>query len=165
MQTLTEQLNKFKPASEHAVGVLQEKLSDQVQQRFDAQGDRIDKLSETVLEGQKATQTNVDTLNSLLVGIENLGENFKKMQEDMVAWQTGYHEAEREYNEMNEQLTSGSSPLSTGREQARRCSKSPSSIYPLSKYLPVHSSHCIKYTAISCTSWSRYGCKYTDQMG
>ena len=51
MQTLTEQLNKFKPASEHAVGVLQEKLSDQVQQRFDAQGDRIDKLSETMLEG------------------------------------------------------------------------------------------------------------------
>ena len=30
MQTLTEQLNKFKPTSEHAVGVLQEKLSDQV---------------------------------------------------------------------------------------------------------------------------------------
>ena len=66
MQTLTEQLKKFKPASEHAVGELQEKLSDQVQQRFDTQGHRIDKLFETVLEGQKATQTNVDTLNSLL---------------------------------------------------------------------------------------------------
>ena len=97
MQTLTEQLNKFKPVSEHVVGVSQEKLSDQVQQRFDAQADRIDKLSETVLEGQKATQTNVETLNSLLVGIENLGDNFKKMQEDMVSWQAGYHEAEREY--------------------------------------------------------------------
>ena len=42
LQTLTDQLNKFQPASEHAVGVSQEKLSDQVQQRFDAQGDRID---------------------------------------------------------------------------------------------------------------------------
>ena len=97
MQTLTKQLNKFKPASEHTVGVIQEKWSDQVQQRFDAQGDRIDKLSEIVLEGQKATQTNVDTLNSLLVGIENLGEIFKKMQEHMVAWQAGYREAEKEY--------------------------------------------------------------------
>ena len=104
MQTLTEQLNKFKPTSEHAVGVLQGKLSDQVQQRFDAHRDRIDKLFETVLEGQKATQTNVDTLNSLLVGIENLGGNFKKMQEDMVAWQAGYHEAKKEYQEMNVQL-------------------------------------------------------------
>ena len=53
LQTLTEQLNKFKPTSEHAVGVSHEKLSDQVQQRLDAQADRIYKLSETVLEGQK----------------------------------------------------------------------------------------------------------------
>ena len=36
LQTLTEQLNKFKLESEHAVGVPHEKLSDQVQQRFDA---------------------------------------------------------------------------------------------------------------------------------
>ena len=80
MQTLTEQLNKFKPASEHSCGSVtrKKKLSDQVQQRFDAQGDRIDKLSETMLEGQKATQTNVDTLNSLLVGIENLGKILRR---------------------------------------------------------------------------------------
>ena len=90
--------------SQHAVGVSHEKMSDQVQQRFDAQADRIDKLSETVLEGQKTAQTNVEILNSLSVGIENLGDNFKKMQEDMVSWQAGYHEAEREYQEMNEQL-------------------------------------------------------------
>ena len=57
-----------------------------------------------MLEGQKATQTNVETLNSLLAEIENLGDNFKKMQEDMVAWQAGYHQAQREYQEMNEQL-------------------------------------------------------------
>ena len=51
---LTDQLNKFQPASEHAVGVIaQEKLSDQVQQRFDAQHDRIEKLSEIVLESRK----------------------------------------------------------------------------------------------------------------
>ena len=104
LQTLTEQLNKFKPASEYAVGVSHEKLSDQVQQRFDAQAERIDKLSETMLESEKATQTNVETLNSLLVGIEILGDNFKKMQEDMVSCQVGYHEVEREYQEMNEQL-------------------------------------------------------------
>ena len=85
LQTLTDRLNKFQPASEHAVGVTQEKLSEQVQQRFDAQGDRIHQLSETMLESQKATQTNAETLHSLLVGIENLGDNFKKMHEDMVA--------------------------------------------------------------------------------
>ena len=62
------------------MGVTQEKLSEQVQQRFDAQQDRIEKLSEIVLESQKETQTNVETLHSLLVGIENLGENVKNMQ-------------------------------------------------------------------------------------
>ena len=79
-------------------------MSEQVQQRFDAQGDRINKLSETVLDSQKATQTNGKTLHSLLVGIENLGDNFKKMQEDMVAWQAGYQDGEREYQNMNETL-------------------------------------------------------------
>ena len=104
LKTLTEQLNQFKPANEHAVGVSQEKLSDQVQQRFDIQEDRITKMSNTVLESQKAAQTNAETLHSLLVSIENLGENVKNMQEEMVACQSGYQDAEREYKKMNEQL-------------------------------------------------------------
>ena len=104
LQALTEQLNKFQPASEHAVGVSQGKLSDQVQQQFDAQQDRIQKLSDVVLESRKEAQTNADTLHNLLVGIENLGENVKNMQEEMIAWQAGYQEAEREYEEMNEDL-------------------------------------------------------------
>ena len=80
LQILTDQLNKFQLANEQAMGVTQEKLSEQVQQRFDAQQDRIEKLSEIVLESQKETQTNVETLHSLLVGIENLGGNVKNMQ-------------------------------------------------------------------------------------
>ena len=36
--------------------------------------------------------------------MENLGENVKNMQEEMVAWQSGYQDAEREYKKMNEQL-------------------------------------------------------------
>ena len=73
LQALTMQLNKFQPASEHAVGVSQGKLSEQVQQQFDAQQERIQKLSDVVLESRKDTQTNADTLHNLLVGIENSG--------------------------------------------------------------------------------------------
>ena len=36
--------------------------------------------------------------------MENLGENFKTMQQEMNAWQSGYHDAEEEYREMNEQI-------------------------------------------------------------
>ena len=61
------------------MGVTQGKLYEQVQQRFDAQQDRIEKLFEIVLESRKETQTNAETLHSLLVGIENLGENVKNM--------------------------------------------------------------------------------------
>ena len=65
----------------------------------------LTKLSETVLEKSKSmAQTNAETLHSLLVGIENLGENVKNMQEEMVAWQSGYQDAEREYQNMNEQI-------------------------------------------------------------
>ena len=104
LHALTEQLNKFQPVSEHAVGVSQGNLSEQVQHQFDAQQDRIQKLSDVVLESKKEAQTNADTLHNLLVGIENLGENVKNMQEEMIAWQSGYQEAEREYEEMHEDL-------------------------------------------------------------
>ena len=97
MQQLIEQLNKFRPASEHTVGVVQDKVSEQLQQRFDAQSERMDQISATIVESQKEAQTNADVLQNLLVGIENLGENFKNMQEEMVAWQTGYQNAEGEY--------------------------------------------------------------------
>ena len=57
-----------------------------------------------MLESRKETQTNAETLHSLLVGIENLGENVKNMQEEMIAWQSGYQDAEREYQTMNEAI-------------------------------------------------------------
>ena len=57
-----------------------------------------------MLESRKDAQTNADTLHNLLVGIENLGENVKNMQKEMIALQAGYQEAKREYEEMNEEL-------------------------------------------------------------
>ena len=100
LQTLTEQLNKFKPASEY----VQEQVIEQLQKRFDAQTERMGQLSATVVESQKSAQTNSEVLQNLLVGIENLGENFKAMQAEMIAWQSDYHHAEGEYQRMNEKL-------------------------------------------------------------
>ena len=77
LQQLTEQLNKFRPESEKALGAVQNKVSEQLQQRFDAQIERIDKLSISVNESQKSAQNNAEVLQTLLVGIENMGENFK----------------------------------------------------------------------------------------
>ena len=104
LQQLTEQLSKFRPASEQAVGVVQTQVSQQLQQRFDAQIERIDKFSISVNESQKSAQNNAEMLRTLLVGIENMGEKLKKLQEDMVNWLSDYQHAEREYEQMNEDL-------------------------------------------------------------
>ena len=86
------------------MGEVQNQVSEQLQLRFDAQTERIDKLSISMNESQKSAQNNAEALQTLLVGIENMGENFKKVQEDMVNWQSDYQNAEREYAQMNEDL-------------------------------------------------------------
>ena len=86
---LTEQLNVFKPASAESVGKEYEKVTIDVQHKFDAQQQEIKNLSTVVLETQKAMQTNAETLHSLLTGMENLGENMRSMQEEMIFLATG----------------------------------------------------------------------------
>ena len=101
---LTEQLNVFKPASMENVGKEYEKVTSDVQQKFDAQQQEIKNLSTAVLETQKAMQTNADTLHSLLTGMENLGENMRSMQEDMISWQQDYRNEEEQFQELQDQL-------------------------------------------------------------
>ena len=86
LQNLTEQLNKFQPASEHTVGVVHGQVTEQLQKKFDAQTKRMDQLTATVVESQKSAQTNSEVLQNLLVGIAHLGENFKTMQAEIIAW-------------------------------------------------------------------------------
>ena len=91
LKELTTQLNAFKPANTQNVDIAQKKLSEDfqnqlamqnkvsedVQQKLVAQTVRIDQLSETVNQSQKTAQDNADILQTLLVGMENLGEHFK----------------------------------------------------------------------------------------
>ena len=91
LKELTIQLNAFKPASSQNVDIAQQKLSEDfqkqlavqnkvsedVQQKLVAQTERIDQLTETVNQAQKAAQDNADILQTLLVNMENLGGHFK----------------------------------------------------------------------------------------
>ena len=58
-------------------------MSEDVQQKLVAQTVRIDQLSESVSESQKTAQANADLMQTLLVGMENLGEQFKQLQADL----------------------------------------------------------------------------------
>ena len=65
----------------------------------------MDLISESANKPQKTANKNAELLQNLLVGIENMGENFKQLRTDMEYWKTpAYQEAEREYGQMNQEL-------------------------------------------------------------
>ena len=69
------------------------------------QSNKIDVMNESVKKSQKAAEDNAELLQNLLVGIDNMGDNFKKLREDMELWQSAeYEDAEREYEQINREL-------------------------------------------------------------
>ena len=68
---------------------MQNKVSEDVQQKLVAQTVRIDQLSETVNQSQKTAQDNADILQTLLVGMENLGEHLNSYKQ---TWNTENHQ-------------------------------------------------------------------------
>ena len=91
LKELITQLNAFKPVSAQTVREKQKMLSEKFQQQFSqknkvyeeiqrklgAQNVRVDQLSDSVKQSQKTAQDNAEMLQTILVGMENLGENFK----------------------------------------------------------------------------------------
>ena len=86
LATLTNQLNRFKPASVADVSGSQEQLSSAVDERINLQSQRIDTVSESMQEVRKTAQENSEILRDLLVGMENLGESVKQLWEEVNAW-------------------------------------------------------------------------------
>ena len=86
LATLTNQLNRFKPASVADVSGSQKQLSSAVDEKINLQSQRIDTVSESTQEVRKTAQKNSEMLHDLLVGMENLGENVKQLREEVNAW-------------------------------------------------------------------------------
>ena len=101
---MSDQLKNFNPASVSGVEQFTGQIETRVQQKIDEQQKNIQTLTNAVLEGKKESQSNAATLETLLVGIENLGDNMKKMQEEMLQWQGDVNEAEQGYEKMEEEL-------------------------------------------------------------
>ena len=93
------------------MGEVQNKVSEEFQQRLVVQNKRIDKLSESVMKSQKSAQDNAELMQTLLVGMENLGENFKQFRENMDYWQTPEIQIPKaEHQLLNEELLKEVSP-------------------------------------------------------
>ena len=103
LEELTKQLNDFRPVNVEHVGVAQQQVTENVEQRLNLESLRIDTVTESVQKAQKAAEDNAELLQNLLVGVENMGENLKKFREEI-------HNTEREYQEMNAELLTEVSP-------------------------------------------------------
>ena len=57
-----------------------------VEARLQVQSLRMDEFSKSVQEARKESASNAETHQTLLVGMENLAENFRQMREDMLQW-------------------------------------------------------------------------------
>ena len=87
LSSLTEQLNKFKPASVTDVSGSQQRMSEAVEQRLTLHSVRMDSISDFVQEARKTSAENAENIKNLLVGIENLGENVKQLREETRGWE------------------------------------------------------------------------------
>ena len=72
LATLTDQLNRFKPASVAEVSGSQKLLSSAMEEKLNLQSVRIDTVSETVQEAQKTAQETTELLHNLLMDMEKL---------------------------------------------------------------------------------------------
>ena len=87
------------------VGDAQKQVAENFEQRSNLQSTRIDVVTESVQKAQKAVEDNAELLQNLLVGVEIMGDNLKKFREEMEGWNsTELQNAEKEYEEMNEEL-------------------------------------------------------------
>ena len=77
LEQLTKQLNQHKPVREADAVASQTQLSGDVDARLQLQDQRVDNLTESVHQVQKDTVNNAETLQTLLISMENLGENFR----------------------------------------------------------------------------------------
>ena len=85
LEQLTKQLNQFKPVREADAVARETQLSSDVDARLQLQVQRVDNLTESVHKVQEDTVNNAETLQTLLISMENLGEHFRELHDDVVA--------------------------------------------------------------------------------
>ena len=75
---LLKQLSQYKPVFEADAVARETQMSGDVDARLQLQSQRVDNLTESVHKVQEDIVNNAETLQALLISMENLGENFKE---------------------------------------------------------------------------------------
>ena len=85
LQKLTQQLIAFKPVSEHAVWEKGRQITAGYDEQFAVQTAKIETLANAVSKADKSATETSKSMQDLVIGVENLGEHFKAMQEKLDA--------------------------------------------------------------------------------
>ena len=101
---LLKQLNQYKPIFEADAAAREKQMSSDVDARLQLQSQRVDNLTESVQKVQENTVNNAETLQALLISMENLGENFKELRDDMLAANIAEQQMEIEGDEEHDKL-------------------------------------------------------------
>ena len=88
-----------------------EKLSDSVDARLQTHSVRMDQMFQTMQDARKESTANAETIQTLLISVENLSDNFQHMHENMMQWdepsQPMDETGEREYQATVQDLLKG----------------------------------------------------------
>ena len=73
-----------------------EKLSANVETRLQLQSSRLDNFAQSLQEGRKEQHSTAETLQTILISLENLSENFRRLQEEQLQWNNPEQQMEEE---------------------------------------------------------------------
>ena len=96
LDQLTTQLNEYKPAQEATVAAQGEKLSSNVETRLQSHSSRLDNFAQSLQEARKEQHSTAETLQTILISLENLSENFRRLQEEQLQWNNPEQQMEEE---------------------------------------------------------------------
>ena len=85
LQKLAQQLIAFKTVAEHAVGKNGRQITTRYDEQFAVQTANIETLANAVSKADKSATETSKSMQDLVIGVENLGEYFKAMQEKLDA--------------------------------------------------------------------------------
>ena len=96
LDQLTTQLNEYRPVQEATVAAQGEKLSSNVETRLQMQSSRLDDFAKSLQEAREEQHSTAETLQTILVSLENLSENFRRLQEEQLQWDNPEQQMEEE---------------------------------------------------------------------
>ena len=99
LDQLTTQLNEYRPAQEATVVAQGEKLSSNVETRLQSHSSRLDNFAQSLQEAREEQHSTAETLQTILVSLENLSENFRRLQEEHLQWNNPEQQMEEEEEE------------------------------------------------------------------